>query len=337
MSEAGWYPDPQDDAQKRFWNGTDWTTQVKTNDDTEATRPVLLPSQPAKRSNAVLWSVLVLVLCLLVGSGWWLSTHGGQTSSAPAPESSPLEQASSATASSASPAESASSSVAEPGPSAAPTPQTPLGAGRPRTPEQIAADPASTENPAGLKVGDVIDPTTCPATATPSNSPDASNERIISGGGLSIPRINGFNALNEEPYNFINQSRNIGKRYEELPQIANPKFSQIAVVSIGTLSTSEGFNEVVPAAKRVASCLIALDENYTSANVIDIKYRPNDNAVWLNIRVPITGVEGVTSTTVSIFTCLRDGIMHVATIDVPDYSQEDSDVVWKAFEDMRLS
>ena len=41
-----------------------------------------------------------------------------------------------------------------------------------------------------------------------------------------------------------------------------------------------------------------------------------------------------------MFTCLRDGVMHMALIDVTDYTlehhPEDYDAIWNAFKDMRL-
>ena len=56
MSEPGWYPDPQDDSQERFWNGTEWTEQVKAEEDA-AERPVIVPSPHRRQNNAVLWGV----------------------------------------------------------------------------------------------------------------------------------------------------------------------------------------------------------------------------------------------------------------------------------------
>lgn len=34
MREAGWYPDPQDQAQQRYWDGSGWTEEVRLSEDT---------------------------------------------------------------------------------------------------------------------------------------------------------------------------------------------------------------------------------------------------------------------------------------------------------------
>ena len=136
MSEPGWYPDPQDDSQERFWNGTEWTEQVKAEEDA-AERPVLVPSPHRRQNNAVLWSVLALALCLLVGSGWWLSTNVNQSSSTPEPTSPATGQATSSAAGNAAPIDPAPSSATD---STSPAPTTPppaLGGGRPRGSDEI--------------------------------------------------------------------------------------------------------------------------------------------------------------------------------------------------------
>ena len=91
MSAPGWYPDPHNDGQKRFWDGSQWTTQVETQPEPgeqpakiEAAPSEALLPPPAKQNNALLWGVVVLVLALMLGGGWWLSVNNGSTSSAQA-------------------------------------------------------------------------------------------------------------------------------------------------------------------------------------------------------------------------------------------------------------
>lgn len=335
MSEPGWYPDPQDDSQERFWNGTEWTEQVKAEEDA-AERPVLVPSPHRRHNNAVLWGVLVLVLCLLVGSGWWLSTNVNQSSSTPEP--SPLDPTSSATVGSVSSTTSVSSSEANPASSTVPTAQVPLGDGRPRSPEQISADPTSIKNPANLKVDDPISVSQdCPQNAEDPISEIGSDGRLTSQAGFSIPAINGF-TLTSDPGSFekhIYQSNNIIKKYPEIPTVWS-------TVTLGTLKAEEGFTEVSSSAKRVISCVLPQPpEAPRPTRIIDVRYIPEADAMWLSIEIdlPPARVPGVKKNQVSVFTCLHNGVMHVALLDLLDVTVHDTetyDAIWNAFKDMRL-
>jgi len=70
MSTPGWYPDPRDDGQERFWNGTEWTEQVRPAETPPGagTHSVVVPPTP-RRSNTVLWGVLTLILAMIGGGG----------------------------------------------------------------------------------------------------------------------------------------------------------------------------------------------------------------------------------------------------------------------------
>lgn len=336
MSEPGWYPDPQDNTQKRFWNGAEWTEQIRTKDGDA--RPVLLPSTSIRRSNTVLWSVLVLVLCLLVGSGWWLSTNVNQSSSAPHPDS-PGGQPPSTTTGATSPTESGSSPAADPAPSAVHTTQASLGDGRPRTPEQIAADPTSTENPESLKIGDPIPVIPNPETATGGEAKSEIRDgRLTSQAepGLSIPEIKGFSTTGQEgaTEKYIYQGNTLAKQYDAFKAGAQTPGS---TVTLGTLKADEGFTEVLHSAVLVASYLA---EGRTT-RIEDVRYMPEANAAWLSIEVdlPPDKFPGLKKNYVSVFTCLRDGVMHVALLDLLDVTKQDAesyDAIWAAFQDMRL-
>ena len=338
MSEPGWYPDPQDDSQKRFWNGTEWTDQVKVEEDA-AERPVIVPSPHRRQNNAVLWSVLVLTLCLLVGSGWWLSTNVNQSSSAPTPESSPVGPASSAKVGSVSSTESTSSSTANPAPSTVPTTQAPLGDGRPRGSEEITKDLTSAQNPENLKVGDSIPIIPDPKTATGGKaSSEIKDGRLTSQAepGLSIPEINGFTTTGKEgaTEKYIYQGNTIAKSYAEFQAGINIPAS---TVTLGTLKADEGFTEALHSAVLVTSYLAA----GRSTRIEDIRYMPEANAAWLSVEIdlPPGQFPGLKKNYASVFTCLRDGVMHVALLDLLDVTKQDAesyDAIWTAFMDMRL-
>ena len=338
MSEPGWYPDPQDDSQERFWNGTEWTEQVKAEEDA-AERPVLVPSPHRRQNNAVLWSVLALALCLLVGSGWWLSTNVNQSSSTPTQDSSPVGPASSATVGSVSSAGSASSATVNPIPSTVPTPQAPRGDGRPRGAEEIAKDLTSAQNPENLKVGDSIPVIPNPKTATGGKA----NSQIIDGRltsqatpGLSIPEISGFATTGKggATEKYIYQGNTLAKPYDEFRAGDD---SPASTVTLGTLKADEGFTEALHSAVLVASYVA----EGRSTRIEDVRYMPEENAAWLSVEIdlPPDRFPSLKKNYVSVFTCLRNGVMHVALLDLLDVTKHDAetyDAIWNAFKDMRL-
>ena len=343
MSEPGWYPDPQDDSQERFWNGTEWTEQVKAEEDA-AERPVIVPSPHRRQNNAVLWGVLVLVLCLLVGSGWWLSTNVNQNSSAPEPTSPATGQATSSAAGNATPNDPAPSPVADSTSPAPSTPSTALGDGRPRGSDEIEKDLISAQNPLGLRAGGFIAVIPdCPKTATAEDSAGnlGSDGRITSGAGLSIPEITGLKVNPQKNLSeaFIHQANTTARDYSGFVSNGDDIF---AVATVGTLSESDGFQDVLPSAQRVVGCIAGKNPEYNTspAEIIDIQYRPEINAVWLTAKFSIQGLPNINAEQISVFTCLRDGVMHMALIDVTDYTlehhPEDYDAIWNAFKDMRL-
>ena len=309
MSTSGWYPDPRDDGQERFWNGTEWTEQVRTAETPPGagTHSVVVPPTP-RRSNTVLWGVLTLILAMIGGGGWWLSTATG-----PAPATSP----------------SATGPAQQPLASRFPTRHRP-------NHESPATPPASaaTQDPGSLKVGDVLRGTPdCPNTATDSTGTLGDDGRIASAGGLSFPAIAGFTPTKLD-YGFIHQANTVVKRYPESNDL-------VAAVAVGTLEPSEGFTEVVPAAARVVGCLLGrgvFHQPGAMAEVIEINHDPDAVAVWMNTRIQISGIAGVNTNNISVFTHLADnGVMHVALVVEPDHDPEGDTAIWTAIEDLRLS
>ena len=58
---AGWYPDPQNAAMKRYWDGTSWTEQVQLS---SSVPPPPAPSQLMPKKYLV-ESILVTIFCCL--------------------------------------------------------------------------------------------------------------------------------------------------------------------------------------------------------------------------------------------------------------------------------
>jgi hypothetical protein len=50
QNQAGWYPDPENTSQTRYWDGTLWTVHVRSAAVDEPTAP--LPAPPAPTSRA---------------------------------------------------------------------------------------------------------------------------------------------------------------------------------------------------------------------------------------------------------------------------------------------
>lgn len=59
-SQPGWYPDPQNPAVMRYWDGTQWTQH------TQAGRPVPFQGQPPKKKGKVLIPILAVLGGLIV-------------------------------------------------------------------------------------------------------------------------------------------------------------------------------------------------------------------------------------------------------------------------------
>lgn len=207
---------------------------------------------------------------------------------------------------------------------------------RTRTDHESSAapsSPAATQDPGSLKVGDVLRGTPdCPNTATDSTGALGEDGRITSAGGLSFPAIAGFTPTKLD-YGFIHQANTVVKRYPESNNL-------MAAVAVGTLETSEGFAEVIPAAARVVSCLLGrsvFHQPGTMAEIVEINHDPRAAAVWLNTRIQISGIAGVNTNNISVFTHLADnGIMHVALVVEPDHDPEGDTAIWTAIEDLRL-
>ena len=267
----------------------------------------MVPPPSPRRSNTVLWGVLTLVLALLGGGSWWLSTAVG-----PAPATSP----------------SATGPVPHP-----PASRFPTGHGHDHESSAAPSSPAATQDPGSLKVGDVLRGTPdCPNTATDSTGALGEDGRITSAGGLSFPAIAGFTPTKLD-YGFIHQANTVVKRYPESNNL-------MAAVAVGTLETSEGFAEVIPAAARVVGCLLGrsvFHQPGTMAEIVEINHDPRAAAVWLNTRIQISGIAGVNTNNISVFTHLADnGIMHVALVVEPDHDPEGDTAIWTAIEDLRL-
>ena len=71
--------------------------------------------------------------------------------------------------------------------------------------------------------------------------------------------------------------------------------------------------------------------------IVEINHDPRAAAVWLNTRIQISGIAGVNTNNISVFTHLADnGIMHVALVVKPDHDPEGDTAIWTAIEDLRL-
>ena len=311
MSAPGWYPDPHNDGQKRFWDGSQWTTQVETQPEPgeqpakiEAAPSEALLPPPAKQNNALLWGVVVLVLALMLGGGWWLSVNNGSTSSAQA------------------------------------TAGFPVGGGRHHKPSQAASQVPSPTGPdvEGIRVGSLISGTAdCPRTATDAIGEIGEDVRITSPGGFSIPAVDGSRP---EPaaamhLGFIHQANSAVKTFSDINWAAS--------IAVGTLDPAEGFTEVVPAARRVVSCMLGNPELYPegapTAEITGVEYRPDAQAAWLGVWIPLSGSHKVQADYFSVTTIKRGDVIHVLLVTTPDRSdnvENNYDDLWAAVEKTEL-
>lgn len=113
MVEAGWYPDPQNGEQERYWDGQEWTDRVQAPQDRGQSRPItfnqavaspVVDPQPAVssapataepvRTGRSRWPVLVVGVVLMLGLvlaavgvalGWF---RGGGATPSPTPSQS---------------------------------------------------------------------------------------------------------------------------------------------------------------------------------------------------------------------------------------------------------
>lgn len=306
MSVPGWYPDPDHDGQEKFWSGSGWTSQTRETASTESSHPAIAaPTAPARRSNVLLWGVLGLAAAAMIGGGWWLVADRGRP-------------------------------VAQPVPSGTPSPTSEVLPSRPAPTSTVRAQPetAVTGTPdfSGVAVGDRISAIPgCPTTASDATGEVGADGRVRSAGGLSFPMIEGFTPR-PITYGFIHQANSIVKDYTNL--------DWGAAVTVGTLQPSEGFAEVTPSAARAIGCLLAQGNLYpdgSEADVIDITYREDLQAGWLDVRIPVSGVAEVTADYISVATILRDGVMHIAIVITPDHDQPGYDLVWKSLEQLELN
>ncbi|GAA2250208.1 G5 domain-containing protein [Herbiconiux moechotypicola] len=79
---AGWYPDPSDSRQQRYWDGTRWTEFTTAWNDPNPATPPLAPVTPAKRERRTRTAVIVgaaAAAVLVIGSivGVQASSRGG--------------------------------------------------------------------------------------------------------------------------------------------------------------------------------------------------------------------------------------------------------------------
>jgi hypothetical protein len=61
--DPGWYPDPRNPGQRRWWSGVSWSDQAE-----PADKPVASP--PARRPGCVLLGVVVLILVVVAVIGF---------------------------------------------------------------------------------------------------------------------------------------------------------------------------------------------------------------------------------------------------------------------------
>ncbi|MDO5094503.1 MAG: DUF2510 domain-containing protein [Propionibacteriaceae bacterium] len=306
MSVPGWYPDPDNAGQERFWSGSSWTSQTRSTAPTGSSRPAIAaPTAPTPRSNVLLWGALGLAAAAMIGGGWWLVAGQGR----------PIAQ-------------SAPSSTPPPTSEVLPSRQAPTETTRVQ-PEAVTT---GTPDFSGVAVGDHISAIPgCPITADDAIGEVSDDGRVYSAGGLSFPMIEGFTPRPIK-YGFIHQGNSIVKDYTDL--------GWGAAVTVGTLQPAEGFAEVTPSAARAIGCLLTQGSLYpdgSAAEVVDISYREDLQAGWLDVRIPVSGVAEVTADYVSVATILRDGVMHIALVITPDHDQPGYDLVWKSLEQLELN
>ena len=75
----GWYPDPTDQAQLRFWNGTAWTEHVASDPNartTAAATPNQTPNTPVSKTRTVaILAIGLLTVVLTIAAGVFYTNH----------------------------------------------------------------------------------------------------------------------------------------------------------------------------------------------------------------------------------------------------------------------
>ena len=300
MSSPGWYPDPHDPGQQRFWNGSQWTDQTHTR--TSATPPPSPevsgtaqpwspdPSPPAtRRTNApLLWVAAIVAVTLLLSAGWWVFL-GRHT----APEEA--------------------------------SPQIPV------TPSLIPSPTVTAPMAANLPVtvGDAVTgETSCPIGAAASAKGELDEDgKLASAAGVRIPLPDGFEPR-AVPYGFVHESNSAVKLYDN---------GWMSTVTLGHIEAEEGFDVPEQNLIRVARCILGDKLLYrpgTTGKVIGLRGDPRVEGAWLEVEIPVTGVDGVAHDTLSIGTLSLGGRMTVVIVVAADHDPGAATAIWNAINQM---
>lgn len=80
MSSPGWYPQP--DGNERYYDGSDWTDQVRASQGA-GSMPPQMPQQPEKKKGGALkWIAIVIAVVILICCGAFMLNMGGDDEAA---------------------------------------------------------------------------------------------------------------------------------------------------------------------------------------------------------------------------------------------------------------
>lgn len=216
MSQPGWYPDPAGTPSRyRYWDGHAWSHEV-TDNPAGTSPPTSLPTGPPRRRGPVIAILAVIVVAVLVGVMVIRGLLGDRPVADPGPLPSPTVSGwddSSATPTP--PPEPSLSPPAPPRPTAKPSEARPL---RP-----------------------------CPE-GMPTNRQAYPSDGRVHGGGLSFPRVSGWDDASGLAYSW---AYDVG---EQSTLVESPGW--YATLAVGALFTGDGFDEPKRAADLVMQCVI---------------------------------------------------------------------------------
>lgn len=258
MSLPGWYPDPAGTPNRfRYWDGHAWSHEVT--DNPAATPPGAAgastgadgpggPSQPGtgrRRFGPIVLALAVLVVLILVG----VLVVRGLFAPRPIVDPEPLPS-------------STVSGWDDSSPTTEPETPTP-------TPSASEPTPRPTQSPAPTEE-QPLQP--CPE-GQPTARQDHPSDGRIHGGGLSFPRVSGWQDTSGAAFSW---AYDVG---EQMKLAESP--SWYANLAVGALFTGDGFDEPRRSAELVMQCVITsglypyfTDRNETWSKAVTVDGRP---------------------------------------------------------------